>query len=268
MNKMNKRLLTLLYILQLPLLYSQASYKVWEYWNQYNTQSRESINHALWDSFLEENLIKIDNRYTPDYSKINSVEKNRLEYYIDEMSNVEIQNYNSDTQKAYWINLYNALTVKILLDHYPVRSIMEISTFFSRGPWNSKLLEIDGKKLSLKDIKERILLPIWKDYRIHYILFDSSISGPELFPRAITAKNLEQFLTVTELNYLNKSETIKIEGNMVVISTLIKRYGEDLAFSEEQMINYLNEKLDTRVDFNRYGIRYGYNWLLFQRPDK
>lgn len=268
MREMIKRLIVFLYILQFTVLYSQADYKVWEYWDRYNTQSRESINHSLWDSFLEENLIKVNNRYTPDYSRITSVEKNRLDYYIDEMCSITIQNYNSDTQKAYWINLYNALTVQVLLDNYPVRSIMEISTFLSQGPWGKKLIKIDDKKLSLRDIKERILMPIWKDYRIHYILFDSSISGPELFPRAVTAQNLEQFLSVTELNYINKRESIKIEGNMVVISTLIKHYGEDLAFKEEQMISYLNGKLDNRVDFNRYGIRYAYNWLLFQRPEK
>lgn len=264
---MIRQLILFLYILQFTILYSQADYKVWEYWDKYNTQSQESINHSLWDSFLEENLIKVDNRYTPYYSKINSVEKNRLDYYIDEMSNITIQDYNSDTQKAYWINLYNALTVKVLLDHYPVKSIMEISTLLSRGPWSKKLIKISGKKLSLKDIKERILLPIWKDYRIHYILFDSSISGPELFPRAVTAQNIEQFLTVTELNYINKQGTVKIDGNMVIISALVKRYSEDLTYSEEQMISYLNEKLDKRVDFNRYGIRYSYNWLLFQRPE-
>lgn len=262
-----KQFIVLILILQSSILYSQTHYRTWEYWDEYNTQSRESINHSLWDSFLEENLIKVENRYTLDYSTINSIQRNRLEYYINDMSNIDIKNYNSDTQKAYWINLYNALAVKVLLDNYPVRSIMDISTLFSRGPWNRKLITIDSKKLSLKDIKERILLPIWKDYRIHYILFDSSISGPELFPRAITTRNIEQFLSVSELNYINKSDSIKIEGSMVVISTLIKRYGEDLGFTDDQMIKYLDDKLDKRLNLKLYGIRYGYNWLLFQRPE-
>ena len=90
---------------------------------------------------------------------------------------------NRAEQQAYWINLYNALTVQVILDHYPVESIRDIDIspgLFADGPWGKKLVTIEGEAVSLDDIEHRILRPIWKDPRIHYAVNCASIGCPNL----------------------------------------------------------------------------------------
>ena len=107
------------------------------------------------------------------------------------MSDLTITDYNKKEQLAYWINLYNSLTIKVVLEHYPVKSIKEIklSGIFKPGPWKKELVIIEGKKLSLDNIEHDILRPIWKDNRVHYAVNCASIGCPNLQNSAFTAKN-------------------------------------------------------------------------------
>ena len=96
-----------------------------------------------------------------------------LNAYVENLSRMPINDFNRAEQKAFWINLYNALTVKVVLAAYPVKSIRDIAIspgLFARGPWGKKLIEIDGETVSLNDIEHRILRPIWRDPRLHYAL--------------------------------------------------------------------------------------------------
>ena len=87
----------------------------------------------------------------------------------------------------YWINFYNALTVEVILENYPVESIRDIkSGLFSSGPWGAELVRVEGHDLSLDDIEHEILRPIWKDKRIHYAVNCASISCPNLARTAYT----------------------------------------------------------------------------------
>ncbi len=88
-------------------------------------------------------------------------------------------------QFPFWINLYNALTVKVVLDHYPVEIIRDIDIspgLFADGPWGKKLVTVEGEALSLDDIEHRILRPIWKDPRLHYVLNCAALGVPIFSP--------------------------------------------------------------------------------------
>lgn len=83
--------------------------------------------------------------------------------YVKMLEETPIFTYSKAEQQAYWINLYNALTVQVILDNYPVKSIKEaFGGVFKTGPWDKKLLTVEGKKVSLNDIEHTILRPIWK----------------------------------------------------------------------------------------------------------
>ena len=110
------------------------------------------------------------------------------------MRGIAISNYNRAEQKAYWINVYNAVTVDVILSRYPVASMRDINIspgFLARGPWGAKLFSVEEEKLSLDDIEHRILRPIWKDNRVHYALNWASLGSPNLQPAAFTAQNTE-----------------------------------------------------------------------------
>jgi len=168
------RLVTALIISLLTVSIAQAAPKaeLWPRWRAHDPGSTQTIDHVAWDRFLKKYVV------SPHPSGINRVrydavtpeDRKLLKSYLQHLQRVPISSFNKAEQKAYWINLYNALTVDLVLSHYPVKSILDINIspgIFSRGPWGAKLLTIEGEKLSLDDIEHRILRPIWKDNRVH-----------------------------------------------------------------------------------------------------
>ena len=146
--------------------------ELWERWAAHVPSATATIHHGEWDAFLANNLVShADGVNRIAYAKVSEADRKRLQDYLSALSAVSISEFSRDEQRPYWINLYNALTVNVVLEHYPVDSIRDISIspgWFSIGPWKKKLIQVEGEEISLDDIEHRILRPIWKDPRIHY----------------------------------------------------------------------------------------------------
>ncbi len=143
---------TLLIVLLASAGLSHAAPKknLWPRWQVNNPLSKKTINYRLWANFLKQyvhtnskgiNLVA--------YADVSEVQKRALRSFLKYMAAIHIDSYNRKTQEAYWINLYNALTVDVVLRHYPVKSIMniKISGIFSPGPWGAKLIKVEGVPL-------------------------------------------------------------------------------------------------------------------------
>jgi hypothetical protein len=88
---------------------------------------------------------------------VSEKDRKTLNLYLQQLQGVEVSSLNRSEQKAFWINLYNGLTVNLILEHYPVKSIRDIDLspgFFSKGPWDAKLVTIEGQDISLNDIDQ------------------------------------------------------------------------------------------------------------------
>ena len=146
--------------------------ELWERWTAHSPSSGATIDHGEWGAFLANNLVsQTDDINRIAYAKVSEADRKRLHSYLSALSAVPISDFSRHEQRAYWINLYNALTVDVVLEHYPVDSIRDISIspgFFVTGPWKKKLIRVEDEELSLDDIEHRILRPIWQDPRIHY----------------------------------------------------------------------------------------------------
>ena len=138
-----------------------------------------TVDHSTWDQFLQSYLVKRNGEVNRvQYGQVSPTDHAKLSDYIHQLEQTSVRRLHRSEQKAYWINLYNALTVKVILDHYPVKSIRDIDIspgLFSNGPWGKKLVSIENQKVSLDDIEHRILRPIWKDSRVHYVVNCASI---------------------------------------------------------------------------------------------
>ena len=169
--------------------------ELWERWAAHDAASTASIDHSAWNRFLEAYLVRRSdgvNRLT--YGRVSAADRKALAQYLATLAATPIGRYNRDQQLAYWINLYNALTIKVILDRYPVESIRSIDIspgWFSVGPWGKKLIRIDGEALSLDDIEHRILRPIWRDPRIHYAVNCASLGCPNLAPETYTIEPMK-----------------------------------------------------------------------------
>ncbi|MGB5427028.1 MAG: DUF547 domain-containing protein, partial [Gammaproteobacteria bacterium] len=167
----------------------------WAYWDSSVPEATQQIDHSGWNMFLGQYVLQgEDGINRVRYSQVSDVDRQKLKRYITALEQLPIRRYNAEQQLAYWINLYNAVTIDIVLQHYPVESIRDIDIspgFFADGPWGKKLLSIEDQQVSLNDIEHRILRPIWQDPRLHYALNCASLGCPNLSTSAYKADTIE-----------------------------------------------------------------------------
>ena len=221
----------------------------WSFWTANDPAGQVRVDHGLWDRFLKKYVVANHpsgvNRVR--YASVTPEDRKALDDYLQRLQGVDVTRLNRSEQKSYWIDLYNAVTVKVVLDHYPVKSIRDINIspgLFSSGPWGSKLLTIQGQKVSLDDIEHRILRPLWKDNRVHYAVNCASLGCPNLQPEAYTTENSEALL----------------------LSSIYDWFQGDFGGSEESVLRHLqrysNPELATRLKEFGGKISYDYDWRI------
>ncbi|MEM7528007.1 MAG: DUF547 domain-containing protein, partial [Pseudomonadota bacterium] len=139
-------------------------------------------DHGAWGSYLSRYLRTgtSDGVNLFDYAGA-AGDRGALKGYLDAMQKVAPTSLSRDAAMAYWLNLYNAVTIDVVLDAYPVSSIRKVNGgLFNTGPWGDDVIRIEGQDLSLDDIEHGILRPVWRDARIHYGVNCASIGCPNL----------------------------------------------------------------------------------------
>jgi Protein of unknown function, DUF547 len=244
--------------------------ELWSRWQQHNPQNPAQIDFTFWNSFL----VKYVDAQHPSgihrlrYASVSVEDRQALEHYLAVLQTISISAYNQQEQQVYWINLYNALTVSVILAHYPVASIRDIrlSGLFSAGPWQAKLVTIEGEKVSLDDIEHRILRPIWKDNRLHYALNCASLGCPSLAPVAYTSANLEQLLEQGAWAYINHPRGVFCQDGACVFSSIYvwfqEDFGRNVAGVVQHLLRYANAALAAQLQAYRGKLKHDYDWLL------
>lgn len=238
------------------------------YWDKSNESNSSTINNDDFNRFLSK-YAKMDNGITKiSYAKVSKNDKQSLKTYIDTLANIPILSYAKSEQQAYWINLYNALTIYVILETYPIKSIKEsYGGAFKSGPWNKKLLTVEGREISLNDIEHRILRPIWKDTRVHFLVNCASLGCPNLLLSAITANTYEKIADQAAREFINHSRAITIEGNKLILTSLVDWYKEDFGSTIDNIIAYFMKYANpqTQEKLKQYKdkkILYQYDWGL------
>jgi Protein of unknown function, DUF547 len=244
---------------------------LWPRWQKHDPASTQRIDHSLWDKFLKNNLVARHpsgiNRVR--YSSVAPEDRKALKDYLKNLQSLPISNYNRAEQRAYWINLYNAFTVDLVLSRFPVESIRDINIspgLFVRGPWGAKLLIIEGEKLSLDDIEHRILRPIWKDNRVHYAVNCASLGCPNLQPAAYTSGNTEALLENGAREYVNHPRGVVIKNGKLQVSSIYVWFQEDFGGSAEGLMEhwarYAKPMLADTLQNYSGGLEHDYDWRL------
>lgn len=246
---------------------------LWSKWDVSHPTNASNIDYNEWREFLKKYLIVHPasgiNRVL--YSGVSETDKEALFQFILKLQTINIKHYNRKEQKAYWINLYNALTVHLILIHYPVDSIRDIDIspgWFSNGPWDAKLLKIDGESLSLNDIEHRILRPIWKDNRLHYALNCASLGCPNLQGIPYTAENTDHLLNHAATAYINHIRGVEVDDGDIILSSIYNWYQDDFGKSEKEVIEHIRKfakpGLLQKLSGWEGDIDYDYDWALNQ----
>jgi hypothetical protein len=224
------------------------SAKLWSRWQAHDPTSTLSVDHTAWDRLLRTYVLSEPdgiNRFA--YGKVTAADRAALDAYIATLSRTAVSQLNRAEQRAFWINLYNALTVQVVLAHYPVDSIRDIDIspgLFADGPWGRKLVEVEGEPISLDDIEHRILRPIWRDPRIHYAVNCASLGCPNLQPEAFTAANSETLLDRAAHAYVNHPRGARVENGKLIVSSIYVWFAEDFGSTDAAVIDHLRRYAD------------------------
>ncbi|MGD8993246.1 MAG: DUF547 domain-containing protein [Desulfobacterales bacterium] len=226
------------------------------------THSRAAtVNHEIWADLLSNYITTAG----VDYAGLKK-EEGRLDLYLEVLENTDPEMLPRNEQYAYYINAYNAWTIKLILSGYPgVNSIKDFGTIL-QSPWKKKWVRVNGNIITLDHLEHNILRPRYKDPRVHFAINCSAASCPPLRPEPYLARTLDQQLDDATRSFVNDADSYRLEGNTLYISRIFKWFSED--FNEDALGFYLQyaeddfkEKLNRIRD--RIKIKYlRYDWSL------
>ena len=236
------------------------------YWEASGTGG--PVDHAAWDAFLA--------TYTTpgtqgvrlvDYGAAQSGGRADLQAYLAHLQSIDPTTLPRPEQFAYWANLYNAATVEVILEAYPVESIRKIGgSLFSPGPWGEPVVEVAGRELSLDNIEHGIMRPIWGDPRTHYAVNCASIGCPNLGVMALRAEGLEEALDAAARNYVNHPRGAEIRNGRLHVSSIYDWFDVDFGGNDAGVIAHLRQYAGPELAAALEGITRvsgdGYDWNL------
>ncbi|MCB0421201.1 MAG: DUF547 domain-containing protein [Bdellovibrionales bacterium] len=207
--------------------------------------------------------------------KYKSLKTNRteLDQFTQSLSSVTQKQFNEWTQPqqiAFLINAYNALTLKLIIDHYPVKSIKKIGSFFS-SPWKKEFFSLFGKKSFLDHIEHGILRKKYSEPRVHFAVNCASIGCPALANFAYTAEKLEEQLQQQTKLFLSDSKrnTLNTKSKTLRLSKIFDWFEEDFSKNKNSVAKFIaphitgDKTLQKSIIDGTYKIEFhSYDWNL------
>jgi len=218
-----------------------------------------SIDHSDWSNLLER---YVSEEGAVDYTgfQSNSVELHR---YLDHLSqNAPAPGWTKEEELAYWINAYNAFTVKLILDHYPLKSIKDISDGLPmiNSPWDIKFFKIGGLDFDLNTIEHEILRKKFDDPRIHFAINCASISCPRLRNEAYIPSKIEYQLNDQAHYFINNKLKNQIGTSELKLSSIFNWFQGD--FIKHESLHSFLRKYNTNVQDESKISYLKYDWEL------
>lgn len=231
--------------------------------------SLAEVDHSALDTLLQK---YVDDRSLVAYAKWkdNAADLKALDQYLTRMGCVDLgKPAPRAAQLAYWINVYNALTIRGILREYPTTSIRNHTAKVSGyNIWKDLVLWVDGKNYSLDDIEHQILRKMGEP-RIHFAVVCASIGCPPLANRAYTAKDLDSQLAANARRFFAQPVNFRADerSRTVYVSELLKWYGTDFAPTPAEQMKILRPYFPSPEAFawieTGVTVRYlDYNWGL------
>ncbi|MGB1297141.1 MAG: DUF547 domain-containing protein [Psychrobium sp.] len=238
-------------------------------WQQSDEQSNAIIDHQLWGDILNNYLRENTNSGVRefDYTAVSQDDKAKLTAYLTQLQAIDPRDYNPREQIAYWANLYNALTIDLILKNYPLSSIKEIGDGFT-GPWNEELAVVANTPLTLNKIEHGILRGIYQDERIHYVINCASIGCPDLPANPLTGLDIENQLEQGAKRFINQRKGVYFDSDTLVLSSIYSWFSIDFGDNERDLLlhlsHYAEPELQQKLRNFNGNIDFAYNWKLNQ----
>ncbi|MGK7931720.1 MAG: DUF547 domain-containing protein [Microcystaceae cyanobacterium] len=227
------------------------------------------LNFTQWNCLLQQYVNELGQ---VDYQRWKKDHPTELTQWLIQLSKLDLSLLDSDELLAFWLNLYNALTISQVLDYYPIPSIfpkvwgipnlIAFLAFFKRPLWQNA-----GKHYSLNYIEHQILRKQFDDPRIHFALVCASVGCPLLRQEAYTPQQVQQQLSQDAYRFINNPQKVHyvLEENCLYLSPIFRWYRQDFAKVTKSLTEYLLLYLEVSLP-SSFSCRYlSYDWSLNQR---
>lgn len=254
------RIITLLLTIISFQTFAAPKSELWPLWSKSDETNTSVISHQPWQKFLDKYLVSSGENTLVKYADVTNDDKQQLKAYIAHLSIYDPRAYSKAEQYAYWVNLYNAITVDLILEEYPIKSITKLGGLFSFGPWGEHVITINGQELTLNDIEHRILRPIWNDPRTHYAVNCASLGCPNLQSQAFTAENSEQLLEKAAKEFINSEKGVLQSNGKTQLSSIYDWFADDFG-NQQDLIQHLAKYRPELANLSGK-FSYEYDWDL------
>ncbi len=241
-------------------------------WDVSDETSVEQLDHGPWQAILDGYVATDEagvNLFDYEGLQANAGDTAKLNGYLEYLQGLDPRDYSRAEQMAYWINFYNALTVKVVLDEYPVETIRDIheGVVPYTGPWDDVHARVTDEDLTLNHMEHGILRPLWRDERIHYAVNCAAYGCPHLIDTAFTAANTEELLETGAKAYVNNFRGVDVvDEDFIVISSIYDWYAEDFGDTEASVLEHLRKYADGELaaflENFEGALEYDYDWSL------
>ncbi len=213
-------------------------------------------SHQVWDQLLQK-YVNPDGWV--DYPGFAS-EREALRTYLQTLGDhAPSGQWSREARLAYFINLYNAATVALILEHYPLESIRDIPR-----PWGKKRVRIGDQHYSLGEIEHGILRKM-EEPRIHFAINCASVSCPKLLARAFREASLEAQLQKATRDFINDPSRNVVSEGEARLSRIFKWYRKDFTTADTSLVDYLNPYLSTPLPAGTPVSYLPYDWSLNEK---
>ena len=224
-----------------------------------------SINihqHQNWDALVHQ---FVDDRGFVDYKGFKNNES-QLDHYLDSLTNTAPQkNWTNHQKIAYWINAYNAFTVKLIMNNYGKGNIKEIGVLHQQSPFKIPFFKIGANEFTLDKLEHEILRKEFDEPRIHFCLVCASFSCPKFRNEAFIADKLEEQLEGQTSDFINDPDKNSLDQNPIGVSSLFQWYWDDFSayFTDKNsLLNWINKYSKTPTNVNNEMEYLPYNCAL------
>ena len=216
------------------------------------TMAQSKVDHMYWDQILILNVSK-DGRV--NYKGVIQDSPTLYKYFTKMSENPPQEDWSREETLAYWINLYNAITIKMVIDNYPIDTIKDL-----QDPWNYSFFKIGDKKYSLDEIEHKILRDL-DDPRIHFVINCAAKSCPKLWNRAYTAENVTKALEERTKEFINDPKYNIISGTELKVSRVFDWYKKDFE-RKGDVVDFINRYSEVKVSKISKDNYKDYDWTL------
>jgi len=215
---------------------------------------KDHVSHSSWDALLSRHVTS-EGKVNYDSFKSDIA---KLDKYLKLIGDNEAKTgWSQAEKKAFWLNAYNAWTIKLVLERYPVNSIKDVST----KPWDKRFIKIGANTHTLNDIENKIIRRQFKDARIHFAVNCATISCPKLSNKAFTVKNVEKELDRLTKEFF-KSENVKLVEKSAQLSKIFEWYADDFIEESESVLKFV-ERYSGMTFHPKVKVSYlDYSWKL------